>query len=186
MRDPLDEVWSSWRVDPCDVVTLDRARAEEPNFDLVMKWYDVQGRYERCELMICTVPQSVREIQVFGLFVIDVPALERRNPKPIEQDYLVRPTRGGPTVYYSGQPQGHPLGGSAYWQDIDAFCLRVGRTGEYGCVLTGKHWWVPDHHRSLKDPLFDLRPDIRAAVDRALDRARTTIDLWRMGAAPRP
>jgi hypothetical protein len=65
--DPLNDDWSrGWGAEPCEVVALERARAREPRFDEVMKWYDTEYRYLRCNLMICTIPQSVANLQVFG------------------------------------------------------------------------------------------------------------------------
>jgi hypothetical protein len=77
-------------VDPCGVISLERACAEEPRLRQVMKWYDFEHRYVRCELMVCTEPSQNRDLQVFGVFVLDVDAFRKRAERPIEQDFLVR------------------------------------------------------------------------------------------------
>lgn len=185
--DPLDAVWNwPWRVDPCGVVALERACAEEPRLREVMKWYDAEHRYISCELMICSTPTQAKDLQVFGLFVVDVEGYRKRAPRPIEQDFLVRSTRAkSPTVYYSGQPPDHPLRTSGFWQDISAFCERVGRTGDYGCKQ-GKsgRWGTTDHWLPADAPLFSSSAEIRAAIDKALEKASVIIEVRAMGAMP--
>lgn len=185
--DPLDEAWG-WRRDPCGVIAIERACDKEPRLREVMKWYDEQDRYVRCDLMVCSIPSTARDLQVFGIFVVDVDALARRKPRPIEQDFLVRSTRGAsPTVYYSGVPRDHPLAASGFWQDMSALCLRVGRNGDYGCRETKPgRWETPDHWLPLDAPLFDSQPGIRAAIDKAVAMARSIIELRLMGAMPPP
>lgn len=184
--DPLDAWSGPWRVDPCGVIAIERACKEEPRLRDVMKWYDAEYRYIRCPLMVCTRPSQVTDLQVFGLFVVDVESLAKRAERLIEQDFLVRSTRAkSPTVYYSGQPPDHPLRASGFWQDISAFCERVGKNGNYGCKQ-GKsgRWGTPDHWLPVNAPLFDSSPQIRAAIDRALEMARTVIEVRAMGVMP--
>ena len=68
VEDPLNATWSyPWRVDPCGVITVERACADEPRLREVMKWYAGGHRYVRCELMVCTQPAGLPRIQFHGL-----------------------------------------------------------------------------------------------------------------------
>jgi hypothetical protein len=183
--DPLNAAWShQWRVDPCGVLAIERACVQEPRLRDVMKWYDEQHRYVRCQLMVCTEPRLNRDLQVFGVFVLDVNEYAARKDRPVEQDFLVRSKRGAsPTVYYSGVPRHHPLAASGFWQDMTAFCSRVGTNGDYGCHPVNKGLWqTPDHWLPISAPLFDSKPELRVEVTKAVERARLIIELRAMGA----
>jgi len=151
-----------------------------------MKWYDNEQRYVRLELMVCTEPTQDRDLQVFGVFVLDIEEHAKRGARPNEQDFLVRSKKArSPTVYYSGVPRDHPLRTSGFWQDMNAFCLRVGTNGDYGCQLMNNgRWETPDHWLPITAPLFDSKPELRAQVEKALAKARLIIEVRAMGAMP--
>jgi hypothetical protein len=85
--DALNAAWSHpWRVDPCGVVTVERACEDEPQ-QRGLKWYDAEHRYVRYELIVCTEPNRDSDLQVFGMFVLHVEEYATRGARPIDRTF---------------------------------------------------------------------------------------------------
>lgn len=183
MYDPLTEAWG-WSLEPCGFETISKFAQRYPRLAEIMKERNPSGNYIRIELLICTRPPHKSLHQVFGLFLVDKEALAACDPCPIEEDFLVVPADTKHPMYYSGMGRrARRSRANPHRDDLQAFARAYGGGGRfYGCVRHGKQWRLRGHYRAIADPMFESDPRFRAAVDRAVERARIEIDLRAAGA----
>ena len=126
-----------------------------------------------CEVLILSQPPGAR-CQVYGIFTVDKKALARGGPNApiLKQDSLVNDRSVEPQeiTYYTGYPAPGPH------RPIQAFCERF-RGPHYGCIKRNGKWRCLDHRFTFAE--FDRlpkEPEIRAAIDRGIAKARTEIN----------
>lgn len=72
----------------------------------------------------------------------------------------------------------------AFWQDMNALCMRVGTNGHYNCAFNAKtgRFETPDHWLPINASLFETQPELRAEIGKAVEHARAIGELRAMGA----
>ena len=151
--------------------TISDLERERPEIAAVMKKNNVAD-FAVCDVLILSQPPGAH-CQVYGIFTVDKRALARgaADAPVLKQDFLVndRSVQPQEITYYTGYPAPGPH------RPIAEFCERFGES-HYGCVKKNGKWRCLDHRYTFAEfERLPKEPEIRAAIDRAVARARAEI-----------
>jgi hypothetical protein len=151
--------------------TLADLERDAPDVAAVMK-KNKPADFVLCDVLILSQPPGVA-YQVYGIFTVDKKQLAsgRAGAPVLKQDFLVHDRTAKPPeiTYYTGFPAPGPH------RSIEEFCARVGEP-HYGCERVRGRWRCKDHHYRLEDVArMQVEPEIRAAIDAGIARAREEI-----------